>query len=245
MKIKVIFLSVLIFFLASFFSFGYKYEKTIKKSFKAGNNFKFEIKNCNGNIKVETYDGDTIYIKAEKYSNKNNSFEKTKILFEEGKNSLRIRVKRPGRNCKASVKFYLRLPQNISYSEIETINGSLRITGKVKDIIVETVNGKISLEGMCGDAKLRTVNGSIQLYLKEKIHGDINVKTVNGSIKVELDDDSSFNLNAKTINGSIKSDFNLYMTKKFIGSKMDGTINKGEFDIKLNTVNGSIKILKN
>ena len=245
MRTKLTIIFMLIFFSISFFSFGYKYEKTIEKSFKAGSDFTFELENCNGNINIVTYKGDTIYIKARKYSNKSEYFENTEVVFKESDGRLKVYVKRPGRNCKASVKFYVKLPHNISLTDIETVNGSIGIEGKLKDLDAETVNGRLSFEGSFEDAEFETVNGSIGIYLKKAIAGDLSVETVNGSVKLEIDKDSSFNLRANTVNGSIKSDFNLPRTKKFIGSKMAGTINKGKFDIKIATVNGSIKVLGN
>ena len=229
----------------TFFNFGYKYEKTIEKSFKAGTDFTFSLENCNGSIDVVTYKGDTIYIKAKKYSNKEKYFEKTKVVFKESNKKLKVYIKRPGKNCKTSFKFYIKLPHNITLAEIETVNGSIDIEGSMKDLDAETINGKLSFEGTFEDAEFETVNGSVGIYLKNAITGDLSIETVNGSIKLELDKKSSFNLRANTVNGSIKSDFNLPRTKKFIGSKMDGTINKGEYDIKLSTVNGSIKVLSN
>ncbi len=245
MRTKLTLIFIVIFFSISFLSFGYKYEKTIEKSFKAGSDYNFELENCNGNIEVVTYKGDTIYIKAKKYSNKEDHFEKTKVIFKESGKSLRIYVKRPWKNCKASVRFYVKLPENISLSEIETINGSIEIEGSLKDLDANTVNGKLSFEGTFKDAEFETVNGSVGIYLKQAIAGDLSIETVNGSVKLEINKDSSFNLRANTVNGSIKSDFNLPRTKQFIGSKMDGTINKGKYDVKLKTVNGSIKILGN
>lgn len=245
MKTKLTLIFILIFFSLSFFTFGYKYEKTIEKSFKAGADFSFELENCNGNIDLVTYKGDTIYVKAKKYSNKSKDFEDTRVVFKESEGRLKVYVKRPGKNCKTSVKFYVKLPHNISLTEIETVNGGIKIKGILKDLDAETVNGRLSFEGSFEDAEFETVNGSIGIYLKKAIGGDLSVETVNGSVKLEIDKDSSFNLKANTVNGSIKSDFNLSRTKKFIGSKMSGTVNKGKYDIKLSTVNGSIKVLGN
>ena len=245
MKTKLTLIFILIFFSLTFFSFGYKYEKTIEKSFKVGSDFNFELENCNGNISVVTYKGDTIYVKAKKYSNKEEYFEKTKVVFTDSEGKLKIYVKRPWKNCKATVKFYVKLPHNVSLTEIETINGSIAIEGKLKDIKADTINGRLSFEGSFEDAEFTTVNGSVGIYLNKAIAGDLSVETVNGSVKLEINKDSSFNLKANTVNGSIKSDFSLSRTKQFIGSKMAGTINKGKFDIKMETVNGSIKVLGN
>ncbi len=245
MRTKLTLIFILIFFSLSFFTFGYKYEKTIEKSFKAGPDFNFSLENCNGSIEVVTHKGNTVYIKARKYSNKSDSFERTKVVFKETGKGLKVYVKRPEKNCKTSFKFYVKLPETTSMAEIETVNGSIEVEGSLKDLNAETVNGKLSFEGTFEDAEFETVNGSVGIYLKQALTGDLSIDTVNGSIKLEINKESSFNLRANTVNGSIKSDFNLSKTKQFIGSKMNGTINKGEYDIKLKTVNGSIKILGN
>ncbi len=244
MKTKLLIVFIIIFLTLPIFTFGYKYEKTIDKSFVVDSNFDFELKNCNGNIDVATYKGNKILIKIRKYSNSSGSFEKTKVIFKKSDGKLKVSIKRPGNNCRTSFEFYIKLPRNLSLTVVETINGRIGADGIFGDFSAKTVNGRLSFEGVLDDAKFATVNGSIGVYLDKPLSGDLSIRSVNGSVKLELDKNSSFFLSSKTTNGSIKSDFGLHRTKRFIGSKMDGVVNDGKFDIKIQTVNGSVKVLE-
>jgi DUF4097 and DUF4098 domain-containing protein YvlB len=68
---------------------------------------------------------------------------------------------------------------------------------------------------------------------------------VNGKIVLELPADASARVLAETINGSIDADdFGLTIDKGFVGRECDGQIGNGDARISLDTVNGSIRIVK-
>src|SRR5262249_35148041 len=112
-----------------------------------------------------------------------------------------------------------------------------------------------------GDAEAYTVNGSVKLSttglaVASTVNGSVNVtmgradwpngasfKTVNGEIKLSLPSVVDANLHAETLNGTIRSDFPI-TTTQVSRRRLDGTIGNGGRDLKLSTVNGSIRLLK-
>ncbi|MEN8153949.1 MAG: DUF4097 family beta strand repeat-containing protein [Acidobacteriota bacterium] len=245
MKKKLLLTAIIIFFTLFTFVHGYKYEKTINRSFKINKDGVFSLKNINGDVKFKTYDGNEIKVIAEKRSNYKDYFEELEIIFEKSENMLKIYTKRNRKNCRVSINYQVKIPENLSSTKISVVNGKLSGYGNLKDIILKTVNGKINYEGNFNKGEVSSVNGSVHIFTKDKVRDNISVRTVNGSISIELNEDSDIKVKAGTINGSIRSDFNIKTTKGFIGSKAEGSVNKGEHYIKLKTVNGSIKILQN
>lgn len=245
MKKKILLAIVILFF--AFFSFvhGYKYEETINKSFKISADGSFSLKNINGEVKVLTYDGDEIKVRAEKGSNDKTYFEELKIVFEKSGNKLKIYTERKRKNCRVTIDYLVKIPERFGSTIISVVNGKIVADGNLKDIKLKTVNGKIVYSGNFKKGEISSVNGSVHVFTEDKVSGDISVTTVNGSVSIELNKDSDIEVKAGTVNGSIKSDFNLKKTKGFIGSKATGSVNKGDYYIKLKTVNGSIKILQN
>jgi DUF4097 and DUF4098 domain-containing protein YvlB len=68
--------------------------------------------------------------------------------------------------------------------------------------------------------------------------------TVNGSVNVTLPASLGAEVEASTVNGSIDSDFPLLVHGKISPRKITGTIGSGGRELKLTTVNGSIRIRK-
>ena len=128
--------------------------------------------------------------------------------------------------------------------------------------IGRTVNGEISGDSLQGDAEGHTVNGSVKLAttglaVANTVNGSVNVtmgradwpsgasfKTVNGEITLTLPSVFDAELRADTLNGSITSDFPITVTGQVSRRRLHGTIGSGGRELKLSTVNGSIKLLR-
>ncbi len=244
MRSRLFNLTIFIFFSVYLVAFGFGYKNTSEKSFEIVQDQEFYLKNCNGSIEVNTYKGNTIFIKSVKYSESKKYFDDSEIVYTKSGNKLKVFTKTGSKNCKISVNYYIKLPVNIEFTKIKTVNGGIHINGSLKDITIGTINGKLSYSGSFRDGRFSTVNGNINLYVKDPLSGDLNVKSVNGSVKIEINGNSSFNLSARTINGSMRSDFNLNQINHFVGSSMKGIVNKGKYDIIIKTVNGNAKILR-
>jgi len=146
-------------------------------------------------------------------------------------------------NNDTSVHFEVRVPYGVGF-------------------VGRTVNGEVSGESLQGDAEGYTVNGSVKLSttglaVASTVNGSVNVtmgradwpngasfKTVNGEITLSLPSVFDANLHAETLNGSITSDFPIAVTGQVSRRRLDGTIGNGGRDLKLSTVNGSIKLLR-
>ena len=128
--------------------------------------------------------------------------------------------------------------------------------------IGRTVNGEINGESLTGDADARTVNGSIKLSTTglaeaNTVNGSVNVtmgrsdwpnggsfKTVNGGITLTLPSYFDADLRADTLNGGITSDFPVTAIGRISARRLHGTIGSGGRQLRLSTVNGSIRLLK-
>ena len=130
---------------------------------------------------------------------------------------------------------------------IELVNGSLVIENVQGDINVELVNGSIVATGLAGNAEVSSVNGSIKVEYKtiEPRLKRINLETVNGSVKLYLPDHVNASVDVETVHGAINNDFGLTAKKgMFVGHNLHGDIGSGDISISIDSVNGSVNILK-
>ena len=147
--------------------------------------------------------------------------------------------------------------------EVETSNGAVEISNSSGSADLNTSNGAIKLDSVRGHLKARTSNGSInaklapdnsrpttlrssnggiELTLTGAPGNDITATTSNSNIEIRAPESLAARLEADTSNGSIKSDFQVDGTVK--KKHVEGSINGGGPLLKLDTSNGSIRLLR-
>ncbi len=142
-----------------------------------------------------------------------------------------------------SVHFTVKVPATVRFAG-HTVNGDVAASGLVADVDVGTVNGDVDVTTR-GRAEARTVNGSIDATIgRADWTGDLDFRTVNGAITLTLPADISTDVEAETVNGDIESDFPLTVSGRFGPRRLRGTIGTGGRNLDLQTVNGSIRLLR-
>lgn len=141
------------------------------------------------------------------------------------------------------VDFFVRVPAGVRFAG-HTANGNVEADDLSSDVLAETVNGNVRIR-TGGFAQATTVNGSIVCRLgHSSLAHDIAFETVNGSITVETPDGLDADFRATTVNGSIDSDFQILVRGKVSRQSVQGTIGSGGPQLRLSTVNGSIRLRK-
>jgi len=216
---------------------------------------RISVENINGDIRVTGNEGDKVNIVARKKAGKQEYMDDLKIVVDADSDYIRIETRHPSHKCSwfnwgdnhsGSVSYELTVPAGVNLDKISTVNGDVEIqsmSGKVK---AETVNGDLVASNLISDVDLETVNGGVNAEF-DSLSGSqrVSAEAVNGRIVLKLPANASARLHAETVNGSIDADdFDLVVDKGFIGRECDGQIGDGDARISLDTVNGSIRIVK-
>jgi len=152
---------------------------------------------------------------------------------KEGRNNVR--------NNDVQVDFTVRVPKGVHLAA-HTVNGGVDARGIQADVSAHSVNGKIVVDAK-GNVQAHTVNGGITAAMGDTSWtGTREFHTVNGGIIVELPATASTDFQATTVNGHIESDFPIMVRGKIDSRRLSGTLGSGGRELKLTTVNGSIKI---
>ena len=216
---------------------------------------RISLENINGDIRITGNDDVTVNIVARKKAGKQEYMDELKIVVDADSDYIRIETRHPsnkdswlnwGNNHSGSVSYELTVPESVNMDKVSTVNGDVEIrlmSGKVK---AETVNGDLVASGLISDVDLETVNGGVKADFDTVGENQrISAEAVNGKIVLELPADTSARFHAETVNGSIDAgEFDLDIDKGFVGRECDGQIGSGDARISLDTVNGSIRIIK-
>ena len=229
-------------------------EETIEKSFDVNEQATLRLANINGAVDIQGWDKNEIKVIALISADNQEDLDRIKVEFDQNSQGVSVETEYEkqsswGRNNHSgTVDYTVKVPFGASLEDIELVNGSLVINNVQGEIKADTVNGSINVKGLADDIELNSVNGSIKATYQQidKPINDIELATVNGSIKLYMPHDLNATIDAETMHGSIKTEYGISSDKKmFTGRSLSGSVGNGDIAIHLESVNGSIKVLKN
>lgn len=216
----------------------------------AGAGASVEIVNVNGSISVEAVDGSTLDVKAVMTARGGTEEDAKKVLNqvemaeEAGASGVRLQARYPrelGRRG-IEVTYTIRAPRSARLS-LENVNGHVNVSGLFAGLKAETTNGSVHGEGLGNTVVATTTNGEVKIRMASMGGDGVALETTNGTIDLKLPSDAKATLSARCVNGGIRvSDLPFEKSGEGSRRKLDGTINGGGPAVRLETVNGSIRV---
>jgi DUF4097 and DUF4098 domain-containing protein YvlB len=117
------------------------------------------------------------------------------------------------------------------------------VTGKIK---ANAASGSIALTGITGSVQANTASGDIKAVFEGVTAGEpLEFSTANGDVEIEFKTDINADLDIETIKGDIEIDekFQISLEKQIVGQRASGRIGTGGQRLKINTVNGDVKVI--
>lgn len=210
------------------------------------------IKNVNGNIEAEPAAGDEAEVTADKSGPK---ADQVKIEVDQLPDGVMICAIYPGwfsHHCedwhssnsgsdRTKVHFTVKIPENVRFHG-QNVNGDLTAEHLGRFVHATSVNGSIKVSTKSW-VEAETVNGSIDAKMgSADWKGALTENSVNGSITLELPADTSTEVSFASVNGRLQSDFSFTQSGKLTSHLINGTIGSGGRELKLNTVNGEVRL---
>jgi DUF4097 and DUF4098 domain-containing protein YvlB len=216
---------------------------------------RISLENINGDIYIIGGGSNQVHMVAKKKAGSQEYLDELEVVVDADGDYIRIETRHPktegswfnwGHDSSGSVSYELEVPSTVSLDTVSTVNGDVDITGVQGRVKAETVNGSLEVLGLVGDVNLETVNGSVRAEFERLEAGQrVSADAVNGKIVMVIPANASTRVQAETVNGSIDAgDFGLEAEKGFVGRDLSGEIGGGDARMSLDTVNGSIKIIK-
>jgi hypothetical protein len=144
------------------------------------------------------------------------------------------------------VDYEVRLPAGVDF-EGNVVSGNIEAEGLRSDVRVNTVEGEISVV-TTGRAWANTVAGDIRIQMGDFSGGDLEFHTVSGDITLWLPADFSANVEFSSLSGDFDTDFDMDIQnereRRWVGSRVEGTIGGGGRDLSFNTVSGNVSLLR-
>lgn len=220
-----------------------------------------EIKGVNGAVRAVPAQGSEVRVTAVKSARRSNPRDvRIEVVEHAGGVTLcavypnardgRPNECRPGAGGRMSVQnndvqvaWTVHVPRGVNFIG-RTVNGGIEGDNLPAAAEGRTVNGSVKLSA-AGVVRAETVNGGVDITMgRSDWREALEVKTVNGGVTVRVSGDLDANVSARTVNGSIETDFPLTVRGRFSTRHLQGVVGQGGRDLNLETVNGSIRLVR-
>jgi hypothetical protein len=206
----------------------------------------FELQNVNGPVQVEGWDRNVIEIHAVKIAKESESdLDRVSIEVDAKPNDVSVVTRYPqNEGVEVAVEYTIRVPHGARVEHVGTVNGTVKIAGVESVEELRTVNGNIEVYEGGGSVHAHTTNGNVHVELS-RFPDDkgMAAETTNGSVLLAVPQDTQADLEARSLNGSFYSELPFLQETASRPREMRGKFGKGGAPIRLNTVNGGIRIV--
>lgn len=223
-------------------------------------NSRLILKNINGNVRVEGYDGNTVQLevryemKAASNSARQQAMEESRLITRNEGNVLMIYVDRPGVKAELEgrkLNFQMNSPKNDDYQIVanfqlkvprqiqlraSTVNhGDVELTNLAGSYLeASNVNGNVRATNIRTTRGMRTVNGNIEVIFSGKPSEDAHFNSVNGNISMVADGNAGMKVHFTSMNGDLYTDYPESKTSLDI-DKSTSREGKGRYKMNGNT----------
>lgn len=234
---------------------GEEVREEFHQTYPLSNTGRVSLENINGGVQIKIWDRAAVQVDAVKRAYRRERLTEAKIEVTSTEDNIRINTEYPERNLNfrsddrrydnpAIVEYTLTIPRKAVLDSVELVNGSLDIDGVEGNVKASSINGKVVARGLMGEAKLSTINGQLHAtFTQLEESKPISLNSVNGNVFLIIPSNSNASIRAGTVHGGISNDFGLQVRHgEYVGHNLEGQIGTGGPRIKLDNVNGSIRI---
>src|SRR5205809_2779123 len=155
--------------------------------------------------------------------------------------------------------FQLQVPRDIDI-KVKTVNEGRVVVRDINgNFLVRNVNGDVEMDNIAGSGTAHTVNGPVKVSFRQNPRESSDFHTINGNVELRFAQGLAADFRFKTFNGSIYSDFPVTalpvraIQEEHHGAKVvfhadrytGVRVNSGGPEIKVENLNGEIRILEN
>ena len=219
---------------------------------------RFELINVNGKIIAEPTDGTQVIVEGRRTA-KGRSDEaaketlaKLEIREEVGESTVRVESRPPrlsGGFGGHEIEWTVKVPKGVIL-DLRTTNGGVRLNNLSNEIHAKTTNGGVRGENITPSLiEASAVNGGVEFNLGSPLDAtdSVDLETVNGGVTLELPSESKATIAARCVNGGVKvEDLDISREEQATDfdkrRRLNGTMNGGGANVKMNTTNGGIRL---
>jgi hypothetical protein len=210
-------------------------QKIIEKNLNFNNQYVEADLKFASEIKVQTWDKNTVYFKADIATKEGKFLESYKVNIQQTSDKISILFEAEGVFEKFQEEWNLnnsnKKKRYYNTGDWLTFTYTLYVPKNTK-LKINSINGNLSSDLIEGDFTADLINGTISI---KKYTGTLDLTTINGEIDLRM---VNANLVAETIHGDKELKFSF--EDRHVGQEISGTIAEGKNTLRLNTISGNM-----
>jgi len=167
-------------------------------------------------------------------------------LYEVGERRTSCNQSSEGRRrrepLEVEMTYEVRVPEGVDL-QVGTVDGDVIARGLASEATLATVDGNITVTGRA-PSRVATVDGDITMDLTGELPSTMRISTVDGSVEVTVPASAGFDVHATTVDGDLESDFPITVKGKWGPRTMRGSVGDGRTELRISTVDGSVRLRK-
>jgi hypothetical protein len=233
---------------------------TWSRTYKIPATGRFELINVNGKITAEPTDGAEVIVEGRRTAKASSddaakeNLAKLEIREEVGESTVRVESRPPRFNGGFNgheIEWTIKVPKGVIV-DLRTTNGGVRLNNLSNEIHAKTTNGGVHGENITPSIiEASAVNGGVEFNLGSPLDAtdSVDLETVNGGVILEMPSESKATIAARCVNGGVNVD-SLDIAREEQSSpsderrRLNGTMNGGGANVKMNTTNGGIHLVR-
>jgi len=225
--------------------------RQIDQSFRLTDGARVEVHGINGPVSIEATEGNIAEVHITSTAGSASALENHKIIIEQTDARLVVRGKgddnwgfwRWLRGAgKARHNVTLKLPRRVELAT-RGINGKVSIGEMEGSVQVSGINGHVEVLGVRGAAEVNGVNGGVRLTITHMGDDRVRVNGINGGVELHLGNEVNADLNVNGLNGNVAVDAPNVEVLEQKRSKLRARIGTGGAEIKVNGINGGVRLV--
>ncbi len=234
---------------------GEELREEFHQTYALSSSGRVSLENINGDVQIKVWDRAAVQVDAVKRAYRKDRLTEARIEVDATEENVRIKTEYPDGpqnfssgnrryDNPATVDYTLTVPRKAMLESVELVNGSIDIDGIEGNVKASSINGRLNARGLLGEARLSTINGPLNASFNQlDASKTISLGSVNGNVTLVIPSNANATVRAGTVHGGISTDFGLKVNHgEYVGHSMDGQLGAGGPRIKLDNVNGAIKL---
>jgi len=225
-------------------------DKIISQSFygeyNTNENTTLTVTNRNGDIKINTCDGNTVKLDVEKKVSEahEDELDKTEINVTEENNEIIIEtIYLDQEKTRITVNMDITVPDYVTVKSVQSSNGDVTIKNVEGYVSASSSNGDVEVRGTTGVGDVSSSNGHITVEVFDFLE-NINISSSNGNVVVYIIPSFNTTIDMQTSNGDVSvSGITLDKTLDE-DTHVTGTLNGGGYKINIHSSNGDVELRK-
>jgi len=200
------------------------------------------VVNGNGDVAVETHDGELVVVDASVSAPSEERLEDVTIDGGSRDGEFGIEVRVEGSSSTVSADLDVRVPEGTEMASVRTENGDVNVESVASVSAARSRNGDVAVRNAGPVELVSTENGDVEAEIPAPLPGDVTVRTTNGDAEAWLSPDVDAELVASTRNGDVAVSGLELADHQKSANEVRGVLGDGTDEVTVASENGDVTV---